>query len=155
MSDGTDGQEGVDWATVRAQFDLAPGCVHFSQFFLASHPLPVREAIEKYSIAMVDENGNQLVGRTSSQGTDPGLSYDLALDPPGHGLYLRATSYRITSDLAHNFLVWAVVALSVLIIAHPAGVSDVGTSTPHDVVVVTTRPGATRTASVPGKHLRA
>src|SRR5258708_29393709 len=43
-----DAQESLDWAKVRAQFDLAPGSVHFSPFFLVSHPLPVREAIEKY-----------------------------------------------------------------------------------------------------------
>jgi isopenicillin-N epimerase len=40
--------ERPDWAKVRAQFNLAPGRLHFSQFFLVSHPLPVREAIEKY-----------------------------------------------------------------------------------------------------------
>lgn len=36
------------WAGVRAQFDLAPGWLHFSQFFIVSHPRPVREAIERY-----------------------------------------------------------------------------------------------------------
>jgi selenocysteine lyase/cysteine desulfurase len=36
-----------DWATVRAQFDLAPDWLHFSQFFIVSHPRPVREAIER------------------------------------------------------------------------------------------------------------
>jgi selenocysteine lyase/cysteine desulfurase len=40
--------DGMDWAKVRAQFNLAPGRLHFSQFFLVSHPLVVREAIEKY-----------------------------------------------------------------------------------------------------------
>ncbi|MET0557022.1 MAG: aminotransferase class V-fold PLP-dependent enzyme [Vicinamibacteria bacterium] len=36
-----------DWAWVRAQFDLAPDWMHFSSFFLASHPRPVREEIER------------------------------------------------------------------------------------------------------------
>jgi isopenicillin-N epimerase len=38
----------ADWATVRAQFDLAPGWMHFSQFFIVSHPQPIRQAIERY-----------------------------------------------------------------------------------------------------------
>jgi selenocysteine lyase/cysteine desulfurase len=37
-----------DWGAVRAEFDLAPGWLHFSQFFLVSHPRPVRESIERY-----------------------------------------------------------------------------------------------------------
>ena len=36
-----------DWATVRAQFDLTPDWMHFSQFYIVSHPKPVREAIER------------------------------------------------------------------------------------------------------------
>jgi selenocysteine lyase/cysteine desulfurase len=36
-----------DWAAVRAQFDLAPDWLHFSQFFIVSHPRPVRAAIER------------------------------------------------------------------------------------------------------------
>ncbi len=37
-----------DWAAVRAQFDLAPDWMHFSQFYIVSHPKPVRDAIERY-----------------------------------------------------------------------------------------------------------
>jgi isopenicillin-N epimerase len=36
------------WPKVRAQFDLAPEWLHFSQFFLVSHPRSVREAIERH-----------------------------------------------------------------------------------------------------------
>ena len=36
------------WPAVRAQFALAPGYLHFSSFFLASHPRPVRDAIERF-----------------------------------------------------------------------------------------------------------
>ncbi|MET0535288.1 MAG: aminotransferase class V-fold PLP-dependent enzyme, partial [Steroidobacter sp.] len=38
----------ADWSSVRAQFNLAPGLLHFSQFFLVSHPRPVRDAVERY-----------------------------------------------------------------------------------------------------------
>ena len=36
------------WASVRAQFQLAPNQMHFSNFFIASHPKPVRDAIDSY-----------------------------------------------------------------------------------------------------------
>jgi len=35
------------WSEVRSQFQLSPHYLHFSQFFLVSHPRPVREAIER------------------------------------------------------------------------------------------------------------
>lgn len=44
-----------DWASVRAQFNLAPGYAHLSSFFIVSHPAPVRVAIEKHRRAL-DEN---------------------------------------------------------------------------------------------------
>jgi selenocysteine lyase/cysteine desulfurase len=36
-----------DWSLVREQFDLAPEYIHFGLFYLASHPRPVREAIQQ------------------------------------------------------------------------------------------------------------
>ncbi len=33
---------------VRAQFPLSPNLIHLARFFLASHPTPVREAIERH-----------------------------------------------------------------------------------------------------------
>lgn len=46
----------LSWAGVREQFDLvSPDYIHLSSFFLASHPRPVREAIEKYRRS-IDEN---------------------------------------------------------------------------------------------------
>src|SRR5205814_3684911 len=44
-----------DWSQVRTQFDLSPDWLHFSQFYLVSHPRPVREAIERYR-RMLDAN---------------------------------------------------------------------------------------------------
>ena len=40
------------WAAVRAQFPLAKEYLHFSSFFIASHPKPVRDAIEGYRRAL-------------------------------------------------------------------------------------------------------
>ena len=44
-----------DWESVRRQFELAPGYIHLALFFLASHPRPVRQAIEQYR-AKLDAN---------------------------------------------------------------------------------------------------
>jgi isopenicillin-N epimerase len=45
-----------DWAAVKAQFDLlTPEWLHFSQFYIVSHPKPVRDAIERFR-AMLDKN---------------------------------------------------------------------------------------------------
>jgi len=41
-----------DWDKLRAQFALDPSYRHFSLFFIASHPAPVREALEAYRRAM-------------------------------------------------------------------------------------------------------
>ena len=41
-----------DWEAVRAQFALDPAYLHFASFFIASHPTPVREALEGYRRAM-------------------------------------------------------------------------------------------------------
>lgn len=43
------------WARVRAEFELSPEWLHFAGFLLASHPKPVREAIERHRRAL-DEN---------------------------------------------------------------------------------------------------
>jgi selenocysteine lyase/cysteine desulfurase len=37
-----------NWDDLRAQFPLAPQLIHLAAFFLASHPTPVRDAIERH-----------------------------------------------------------------------------------------------------------
>ncbi len=46
------------WAALREQFDLDPDYVHLSNFLIASHPRPVRQAIERYR-ALLDRNPAQ------------------------------------------------------------------------------------------------
>jgi selenocysteine lyase/cysteine desulfurase len=59
MSMGEDRQSASnaldDWSAVRNQFNLSREYIHLATFALASHPRPVREAIEKYRRAL-DEN---------------------------------------------------------------------------------------------------
>ena len=38
----------TNWDDLRAQFSLSPRLIHLAAFFLASHPTPVREAIERH-----------------------------------------------------------------------------------------------------------
>ena len=44
-----------DWASVRAQFRLAPDYAHLSNFYIVSHPAAVREAIETYRRALDED----------------------------------------------------------------------------------------------------
>jgi isopenicillin-N epimerase len=63
-----------NWANVREQFDtISRDYIHLSSFFLASHPRPVREAIEKYRQAIddnpflfVEQNIMEMPGRIQS-----------------------------------------------------------------------------------------
>jgi selenocysteine lyase/cysteine desulfurase len=41
-----------DWNAVRGQFRLDPAWMHFASFFIASHPAPVRDAIESWRKAI-------------------------------------------------------------------------------------------------------
>src|SRR5205823_11786671 len=43
-----------DWDAIRAQFNLAPDYIHLGGFLLASHPAPVRGAIEAHRGGLVD-----------------------------------------------------------------------------------------------------
>jgi isopenicillin-N epimerase len=66
MSIGEDRQSASntldDWSVVRNQFNLSPEYIHLATFALASHPRPVREAIQKYRRAL-DENPFLVVDR--------------------------------------------------------------------------------------------
>ncbi|MDR4466707.1 MAG: aminotransferase class V-fold PLP-dependent enzyme [Nitrospira sp.] len=42
----------TDWEDLRAQFPLSPRLIHLATFFLASHPTPVREAIERHRMGL-------------------------------------------------------------------------------------------------------
>ena len=44
--------DSASWEEVRASFNLEPGLIHLAGFFLASHPKPVRDAIEAYRRAL-------------------------------------------------------------------------------------------------------
>ena len=55
LPNGVAGFKPDDWGSVRAQFRLDPGYAHLSNFYIVSHPKPVRDAIERHRQAF-DEN---------------------------------------------------------------------------------------------------
>lgn len=52
-----------EWTAIRGQFELSRDWVHLSGFFLASHPKPVRDAIERYR-KQLDANPFEMVERS-------------------------------------------------------------------------------------------
>ncbi|MFA7280668.1 MAG: ATP-binding protein [Sterolibacterium sp.] len=67
---------------------------------------------ERYSISIADDGGvlgkKSLVTAVNSQ-----MSYQIAFDPPGHGLLLRAEAYELKTSLARNLLILTAVVLAV------------------------------------------
>ena len=57
------------WEAIRAQFELDPSLAHFASFFIASHPAPVREAIETWRRAM-DQNPFHVIEHGMFEGDD-------------------------------------------------------------------------------------
>jgi aminotransferase class V len=101
---------------VRDQFNLSPEYIHLATFALASHPRPVREAIQKYRRAL-DENpflacgvprprtfrtGSRRVHRRPTRGDCPDGQYDHeALALVYYGLQLKAGQEVLTTAHDH------------------------------------------------------
>ena len=82
-----------------------------------------KDSPSRYSLSLTDGNGAPLArtsgvsGPTSAREIQRGaITASLPLGYPLSDIYLRAAAYRTRSNLADNFLVWAVVALSALIV---------------------------------------
>ncbi len=79
-----------------------------------------KDAAAKYNVMLVDGAGKTLAGMLGAGGmrdaTQPAQTIALPLGAPLLDVYLRASAYRTRSQLANNFLVWAVAALSLLIV---------------------------------------
>lgn len=52
-----------EWGAIRAEFDLSPDWIHLAGFLLASHPRPVRDAIERHRRALDENPALYLEGR--------------------------------------------------------------------------------------------
>ncbi len=71
------------------------------------------EVRERYQIHLVDQGGNPLVSSSPRTIHEMNLGYELPLDPPGHGIRLRAFAYDTRPSLVRSSLVIAVVGLSI------------------------------------------
>ncbi len=72
---------------------------------------------DRYQLSIVDRDGNSLVSSSLFEIDLAHLSYELPLDPPGHGVRLRAFAYDIQPHLIDRSLVAAVIGLSLAILA--------------------------------------
>lgn len=72
--------------------------------------------MQLYLVSIVDGGGNLLASNASRSIENARLSHEVPLDPPGHGLRLRAVLYRTSSELFSNMLAWTVLGLSFLIV---------------------------------------
>jgi selenocysteine lyase/cysteine desulfurase len=67
----------ADWAAVRSQFRLSPDLIHMSAMLLASHPEPVRLAIERHrealdlsTVAYIERNNDKLQAKARAAAGD-------------------------------------------------------------------------------------
>jgi isopenicillin-N epimerase len=67
VADAVAEAERDDWRAIRALFDLDPDRVHLAGMLLASHPRPVREAIEEHRRALDADPATWLAGGRNSR----------------------------------------------------------------------------------------
>lgn len=71
---------------------------------------------DRYQLAIVDRDGNTLVSSSLFEIDFAHLTHELPLDPPGHGVRLRAFAYDVQPHLIDRTLVAAVIGLSLAIL---------------------------------------
>jgi len=71
---------------------------------------------ERYRIAVVHYDGQELVSRSKISPIHQEADYQLAFDPPGHGLSLRAVAYRPAPALVGRILNASLVVLAVAVL---------------------------------------
>src|SRR5262249_50545172 len=97
-----------NWDTIRAQFNLTRDRIHMASFLLASHPQPVREAIELHRRSLdenpadyLHENSERLEGAVLRAAADylAVQPTDIALtDSTTMGLGLLYSGLRLRAD---------------------------------------------------------
>ena len=71
---------------------------------------------DKYRLVLHKPGGEVLAANSTLQSVDESLSFELALDPPGNGLALRATAVRSRGELPHALPSVLIIGLSVLVL---------------------------------------
>ena len=70
------------------------------------------EVRERYQLSITDAGGNPLVSSSPRTIHEANLSYELPLDPPGHGIRLRAFAFDDRPRFAERSLLLAVIGLT-------------------------------------------
>lgn len=71
---------------------------------------------ERYYLSLIDAEGKILAQRTKIEPIDYGDPYQLAFDPPGHGLAVRALPFRQPPPLASRLIAASLIILAVLVV---------------------------------------
>ncbi len=67
---------------------------------------------EKHRVTIRDGSGNVLAAKSHVEAGRPALTYQVTLDPPGHGLLLHVESYGSETKLLRNLLTATIVSLA-------------------------------------------
>ena len=71
---------------------------------------------EKHLVTIRDASGAVLAAKSNVEASQPELSHQVALDPPGHGLLLRLESYGGETQLLRNVLTAVIVSLAAAVL---------------------------------------
>jgi two-component system sensor histidine kinase DctS len=71
---------------------------------------------EKYKVSVIDDSGNVLATKSNVSTGEATQSYQVAFDPPGHGLALQVVAYRRETRLLPALLLATIAALSIAIV---------------------------------------
>jgi two-component system sensor histidine kinase DctS len=71
---------------------------------------------QKYRLAVLDAAGNELTSKSNVREVENDLSYQIPIDPPGHGMLLQASRYTGETSLTPNLLIAAIALLSAAMI---------------------------------------
>jgi len=105
-----------DWVIAQVlPHGLQTGIVLISLTRLINQDVPWWFAT-KYRLLLQDREGLQLASKSNIDTVTPAISYQLPFDPPGHGLILNVTAYRVNSSLIRNLLVVSVIVLALAVL---------------------------------------
>jgi PAS domain S-box-containing protein len=71
---------------------------------------------EKYRVTLLGRGEDVLAANTSIRDVDESLSFQIALDPPGNGLVLRATAFRVQGEVPQGLPAATIIGLSLLML---------------------------------------
>ncbi len=71
---------------------------------------------EKYSLSIVDADGQALAANTSVRPADDALGYTTDFDPPGNGLRLRAQAFRTDPGVARVVPLFLIAGLTLVVV---------------------------------------